>query len=248
MYEVVWSRLLGLVFGNTVYAISIVLAAFMGGLALGSYLGGRWADRLRRPLFAYGLLEVGIGAYGLLSPFLLEGVGTVYQIVAGAWVFPHPGAYLIRFLLAILVLFFPTFLMGVTFPLLSRRFVPRVDMVGHRVGWLYALNTWGAVVGAFSAGFLLFPTVGLVWTIRMAAIINFIIGLIAFLLERTTSPAEFSTRPVTTPESFQPLPKDVQLILVAFALSGFTSFLYEVAWTRALVLILGSSIYAFSTV
>lgn len=248
MYEVVWSRLLGLVFGNTVYAISIVLAAFMGGLALGSYLGGRWADRLRRPLFAYGLLEVGIGAYGLLSPFLLEGVGNVYQIVAGAWVFPHPGAYLIRFLLAILVLFFPTFLMGVTFPLLSRRFVPRVDMVGHRVGWLYALNTWGAVVGAFSAGFLLFPTVGLVWTIRMAAIINFIIGLIAFLLERTTSPAEFSTRPVTTPESFQPLPKDVQLILVAFALSGFTSFLYEVAWTRALVLILGSSIYAFSTV
>lgn len=248
MYEVVWSRLLGLVFGNTVYAISIVLAAFMGGLALGSYLGGRWADRLRRPLFAYGLLEVGIGAYGLLSPFLLEGVGTVYQIVAGAWVFPHPGAYLIRFLLAILVLFFPTFLMGVTFPLLSRRFVPRVDMVGHRVGWLYALNTWGAVVGAFSAGFLLFPTVGLVWTIRMAAIINFIIGLIAFLLERTTSPAEFSTRPVTTPESFQPLPKDVQLILVAFALSGFTSFLYEVAWTRALVLVLGSSIYAFSTV
>ena len=116
MYEVVWSRLLGLVFGNTVYAISTVLAAFMGGLALGSYLGGRWADRLRRPLFAYGLLEVGIGAYGLLSPFLLEGVGTVYQIVAGAWVFPHPGAYLIRFLLAILVLFFPTFFMGVTFP------------------------------------------------------------------------------------------------------------------------------------
>jgi spermidine synthase len=79
MYEVGWSRLLGLVFGNTVYAISTVLAAFMGGLALGCYLGGRWADRLRRPLLAYGYLEVIIGAYALLSPFLLEGVRTAYH-------------------------------------------------------------------------------------------------------------------------------------------------------------------------
>ena len=246
LYQVVWSRLLGLVFGNTTYAISTVLAAFMGGLALGSYLGGRWADRLRRPLFAYGLLEVGIGAYGLLSPFLLEGVRTAYLVLAGTWAFPHPGAYLVRFFLAVFVLLVPTLFMGATLPLLSRRFVPQLNMVGRRVGQLYALNTWGAVLGAFSAGFLLLPSIGLTWTIRIAATANVMIGLIAFLLERYTSSTETSTEPPKEPGSIQPMPQDVQLILCAFALSGFTAFLYEVAWTRALVLVFGSSIYAFS--
>src|SRR2546430_6398429 len=119
IYEVLWARMLGLVFGATTLAVSTVLAAFMGGLALGSAVGGRWAARIRRPLRAYGWMEVGIAIYALLVPLLFRWVDTLYVHI---WQQFHPGFFgfsLWRFVLSCLMLLVPTTMMGATLPILS---------------------------------------------------------------------------------------------------------------------------------
>src|SRR5437773_3523092 len=118
VYEVLWARMLGLVFGATTIAISAVLAAFMGGLAAGSAIGGSLAKRIKDPLRAYALIEIGIGLYALIVPWLFRAIDWVY---AGIWERFHPGFYgfaLSRFALAAIVLFAPTALMGATLPVL----------------------------------------------------------------------------------------------------------------------------------
>jgi spermidine synthase len=118
IYEVLWARMLGLVFGATTIAISAVLAAFMGGLATGSAFAGGFANKLRNPLRAYALIEIAIGLYALIVPALFRGIDLVYVFI---WERFHPGFYgfaLSRFLLAAVVLFVPTALMGATLPVL----------------------------------------------------------------------------------------------------------------------------------
>src|SRR5947209_17047256 len=119
IYEVLWARMLGLVFGATTIAISAVLAAFMGGLALGSEMAGRWGTRLRRPLRSYGLIEIGVGLYAIAVPMLFRWIDYAY---ASIWARFHPGFYgfaLSRFLLAFIVLSVPTTFMGATLPILA---------------------------------------------------------------------------------------------------------------------------------
>ena len=119
IYEVLWARMLGLVFGATTIAISAVLAAFMGGLALGSEMAGRWGTRLRRPLRSYGLIEIGVGLYAIAIPMLFRWIDYAYATI---WARFHPGFYgfaLSRFLLAFIVLSVPTTLMGATLPVLA---------------------------------------------------------------------------------------------------------------------------------
>jgi len=119
IYEVLWARMLGLVFGGTTLAVSTVLAAFMGGLALGSALAGRWGSRVKRPVRAYGLLEIGIALYALAVPFLFSVVDNLYAVI---WQQFHPSFFVFslwRFVLSCVMLLLPTTLMGATLPLLS---------------------------------------------------------------------------------------------------------------------------------
>ncbi|MHC4599555.1 MAG: fused MFS/spermidine synthase, partial [Planctomycetota bacterium] len=158
-YEVVWTRMLILVFGATSFAISTVLTAFMTGLALGGFLGGKAVRRLRNPALAYGVLEIVIGLYALALPWLFEALPPILRVT---WRLLHPSFpvfTLVRFLLAGAALIPPTLLMGATLPLLSAYFSRRKEGRGFRVGLLYALNTCGAVAGALLAGFLLLPGV-----------------------------------------------------------------------------------------
>ena len=123
IYEVLWARMLGLVFGATTFAISAVLAAFMGGLALGSAWAGKLAARIKRPFRAYGLLEIGIALYALAVPLLFRWIDSIYALV---WEQLHPGFYafsLWRFVLSCVVLLVPTTLMGATLPVLSAALV-----------------------------------------------------------------------------------------------------------------------------
>src|SRR5215831_9543997 len=148
VYEVIWVRLTGLVFGNTAHAIATVLGAFMTGLALGSWKLGQQSDRVARPLRTYGLLEIGIGISAVLVPVAFHSLDSVYWAIAPAMSTVPGGSIAIRFITSFLVLLIPTFLMGGTLPMLARFCTHRLDDVERSVGLLYGLNTFGAAAGS----------------------------------------------------------------------------------------------------
>lgn len=246
IYEVLWARMLGLVFGATTLAVSTVLAAFMGGLALGSALAGRLAHRIRKPLRTYGLIEIGIAIYALLVPLLFRWIDHLYVLI---WQQLHPGYFtfsLWRFLLSGLVLLVPTTLMGATLPVLAAALV-RSSCDANSVTRLYACNLAGAILGTLAAGFVLLPTLGVRTTILVAAVLNVIVGVVAVLLQHhTNARAELDADPVNL-EQNPPNPV-TSFWYFAAVLSGFVTICAQVAWTRTLTMIIGSSTYAFSIV
>src|ERR1700730_3293435 len=138
VYQVIWVRELVLVFGATTFAVSTVLTAFMGGLALGSYYFGRRSETVARPLRLYGLLEIGIGVYGLAVPFIFAALPTVYQSFWRSLQLPFFALSIVRFVFATLVLIVPTALMGATLPVLASFYARDAVRIGLRVGSLYA--------------------------------------------------------------------------------------------------------------
>lgn len=199
VFETLWTRKLALVFGSTTLSVSSVLTAFMGGLALGSWLlGRRVADRVQRPILWYAAVEGLVGAWGLLVPVVVEHVYP--HLNRFLWQNFEPGFFafsFLRFVFVLVLLLPPTTLMGATLPLLARHFVSTEDelrRVGRRVGALYSLNTLGAILGTFAAGFLLLPTVGFTWTNTIASATNLALCaavLLAFVVlgRRSSTPA-----------------------------------------------------------
>jgi hypothetical protein len=160
IHEVVWTRLLRLVMGNTAFSITTVLCAFMGGLALGSFLGGRFIDRRKDPLRVFAFLEGTIAVYCLFLPWLIQGVEPIYRLI---YQNTHTSFYLfslIRFVFSGVLLLIPATFMGAILPVLSRFFVCSLDWVGHPVGLLYSINTFGAVLGRATRRFLPDPDPG----------------------------------------------------------------------------------------
>ena len=164
LYEIVWMRQLILVFGSTTHAVSAVLSAFMLGLALGSYAFGRISDRGVDLVRLYGLLEIGVGLYALVAPFLLGQVAPLFVRLTGHDPTPGPLTTGGRFVGALLILTPPTVLMGGTLPVLSKLFSTPGRDYSLPVGRLYAVNTFGAVAGTLATGFILLPTVGVLRT------------------------------------------------------------------------------------
>ena len=247
-YEVIWIRQLSLIFGTTSFAISTVLASFMGGMALGSWFFGKIADRRRDPLRLYAILELIIGVYCLLIPFLFQGITHIYVLTARSMGGSFYSMSLVRFLLCAIVILVPTTFMGATLPILSRYVIRRIDRLGGGVARLYGINTFGAVLGCFAAGYLLIGSVGVWATTVIAALLNGVVALLAYGLHRSEGAIRL---PAPGPEPAEGedrgrLPILHVAILVAIALSGFASLTYEVAWTRLLSLVLGSSVYAFT--
>ncbi len=247
VYEVAWGRTLTLVMGGSVYAVSVILTTFMGGLALGSWYLGRISDRIRRPLLFYGILELGIGAYGVLVPFVTPLLYRIYIPLAGD-LGNHATVMLIRAFVCFLFLLLPTFLMGGTFPIVIRHLTRSLEKLGNTIGKLYSLNTFGGVAGALLAGIVLIKAFGLRNTVFIAAAVNMVVAGAAILLSR---------RPISDVEPEEPAGVPVQVavetvprtaVLLVVALSGFCSLSYEVLWTRMLTFILGNSTWAFSTI
>ena len=255
-YQVVWTRLLTLVFGSTIFAVSAVLTAFMAGLGLGSFVLSRWADRGIRPLRIYSILEILIGLYALLFPLLLKGIQSGYIAVARTGDVGFTPLVLAKFLMGVGVLLLPTALMGGTLPLLSRYLVRSLNLATREIAYLYALNTAGATLGTFIAGFLLIPQVGLKATMFVAVTLNIAAGAVALFLSRNESP--FSAEAPETggresaaprrPKGIDPSPRrQVRLALVIMFFSGLFALVFEVVWTRILLLYMGSTTYTFST-
>ena len=245
IYQVVWMRALTLTLSVSVYATTTVLCAFMGGLALGAALAAGVADRLRRPLLAFGLAELGVGLSGLASLGMLFDLGPAY-----AWLHANvggtgPALTIGRFLLACAVLLVPTTLMGTTLPLLSRAAVADESAVGRSTGSLYALNTLGAVAGCLAAGFALIPAWGLSATTSVAAALNLAVGASAAALGLRAAPRA-SAVPRHADSARRPTPPAVRAAALGFGVSGLTAMGYEVLWTRALEQFTHNSTYAYT--
>jgi spermidine synthase len=250
-YELVWTRHLMLIFGVSSHAISTVLAAFMAGLAVGSVVLGRAADRVRHPLRLYALLEVGIGASALALPAALGLVNDAY--VATARALPAHSWLLgaARFLLCFGILLVPTTLMGGTLPAMSRELIRRADVVGRGAGLLYGANTVGGVLGAGASGYLLLRTLGSHKTTLLAVGLNFAVAAAAGALSlraRALRPALRAEAPEPAPVSPEPRRWLPTVVLVAFGLAGAASLAYEVLWTRVLVYFMDLTIYSFTTI
>ena len=240
VYEVVWLRTASLHLGATSTAIGIVVSTFLGGLALGSLLGGRWADRNPgRLLLGYAAIEAFIAVSGILVEPLLSlltpALGGLYR-AGGESSLLFNGA---RALLCALLLVPPTTAMGATLPILARIAASRSRDAASSTGAIYAANTLGAVAGSLAAGWLLIPNAGLFATTATAAAINLLVAASSFLLSRLPPPTSVVE---------EPGPPAPRWIFPAYALSGIAALACEVAWTRGLILAFGSSVYAFSLV
>lgn len=183
VYQVAWTRKLSLIFGASHQAIAIVLSAFMAGLALGGYLLGRRAERLRRPLRAYGILEFGVALAALALPGLLVLVQRAYVAAALRTDEVTWSLHALRAALAFAVLVVPTFFMGGTLPVLTRGVVRGLGDFGPKLAWLYGINTAGAVVGAATAGFILLPQIGVLRTQIVAIVANLAIATLAVVAD-----------------------------------------------------------------
>jgi len=178
IYEVVWTRALSLVLGSTTYALSTMLTTFMAGLAVGGYLGGRLSDKRTDHLRLFGLCEAGIGVFGLLAVPLIYALPLAYLAIYRSFHLA-PAVFLgVQFLLCGAIMFVPTALMGITFPLVSRAISPGPNGLGTTVGNAYAANTVGAIIGAFSAGFILLPALGIKASSFVAAALNLVLALL----------------------------------------------------------------------
>lgn len=242
IYQVLWTRILTLTFGHTIYAVSTVLTAFMAGLGLGSWIAGRYADRLSRLVRAYGLLEIAIGLFALvIYPVFLNLnalYGPLYTSIGSSFTL----LVITRFLLAFFLLLIPTTFMGATIPLLVKAITHGLADLGRKAGRLYAVNTAGAVVGTLAAGFYLIPQLGLHQTNRIAVLLNLVIGLAAAVLPLRSGA-------IASPEERIEGAGQRRVVYLAAALAGFVALAFEVVWTRSFIfaMFLGSSTYAFST-
>jgi len=264
IYEVIWTRLLGLVFGNTVFANSTVLTAYMAGLALGSYLSIKYVDKLKRALKSYALLEIGIGVYCILIPFIISLLGKVYIPIQRTFELSFYPLSLIRFVLSFFVLLIPTTLMGATMPIFSRFYVEQNESFGHGVGRVYSVNTLGAFVGTVLSGFFMIAYLGVSYTIAIAFTGNIFAAIVCLLIDsksQIVSSEEKVKKIKSSKKKEKPEKEDITpvnntipnrqrtaliTLMIGFGLSGFAAMVYEVAWARVLIMIIGSSTYAFS--
>lgn len=251
-----FSKYLSYVVGSTAYAVSAVLAAFMTGMALGALLGGRFAERIRRPLLTYGVLEIGVAllvlvvpaAFAVLTPLyvsLLRDTGSSVLLAGG-----------VRWLCAVAVVILPTTAMGATLPLLSR--LVETDGVAdarirrRRLGTLYAANTLGGALGALGGAYYVVPALGLSSALYVAALVSAIVGVVSVVLGRAKTPL-VSTGAEAAPAELAGAPRRLEKaelsVLTGLALfSGWVVFACEIVFTHLLSLTIGNSAFAFGLI
>jgi spermidine synthase len=270
VYQIIWTRLLGLAFGTTLEAISSVLAVFFGGMALGNWLAAGHLARVQRPLRVYALLELGIGVHALLSLPLLRELDTLH-----AWMGADLGGAALlglRLMTAAALLLPPTLAMGATLPVVARGLVVADATLGRWSAWLYAANTLGAVLGAYLCGFWLIPELGLTRSVLLAAGVNIAVAAVVWVAARRhdgvaglratpaatgsalTKPERASSRaglPALVPQQTHAelaTPPGRRTFLVLFGLSGFVAIGYEIVWARVFGIVMEGTLYGFATV
>ena len=252
-YEIVWTRMLTLVFGHTVFSVSVVLAAFMAGLGFGSYLFGHAIDKLSAnstdpsstPLLVYGWIEILIFVSGGLLSLIFANFAEVYSLFHSF--LPESPALqnFLRVVFSFTLMLIPTTFMGATLPLISKYCVTDDKRIRKQVSLLYALNTLGAAFGCLITGFFLMGAFGVLQTVLMAATGNLIIGISALSIYKENGGiVKFSLPKIRLPRMSW-TPEQKFWMGISF-ICGFTALAYEVLWTRLLVFSIASTVYSFS--
>lgn len=248
-YEICWIRKAAMVFGSAAFALSTVLAVFFGGMAIGSFLFGRYSQRTRRPLKVYAALEIGIGLLGVVSPLAFASADAMY-----GWLYPVVFDHfvllsLVRFLFVALILLPPTLLMGGTLPLFCRQFVQSEGRISRGVGWLYGLNTLGAAVGCTICGFWMIPTIGVNRTIYLCGILNIAVGLVVWRV-----PLAVGIKPVVD-KAIKIMNQEMaqsgvchyaKIVPALFFACGFVALGHEVLWARYLSLLTHNTVHTYT--
>ena len=245
IYEIVWFQMLELFVGSSSVSIGVLLGTFMGGMCLGSFLLPRFISPRHHPLKVYALLEIAIGVIGLLLLLVLPLVGRVYTSWGGYGV----TGYLLRGLVASICLLPPTLAMGATLPVVAR-WVQTTPAGVSWLGFFYAGNIAGAVVGTVLAGFYLLRVFDMNIAIYVAAAINFAVGGLGLLVAAKTPSTAGAGDSGPDPHSLTPNPStsDNAAVYIAIGLSGFCALAAQVIWTRLLSLLFGASTYTFSLI
>lgn len=237
VYQTLWVKQLSLVVGTDVHAVTIAVSAFFAGLAAGGYVFGRWADRVRRPVLLFVVIESSVGLLGVGATLALANAPRLFAAVEGA---AGPAAWLLPFALVGV----PAAVMGSSLPVLVRVLADRTGQLGTAGGRLYAANTGGAVVGTLLTAFVLIPQFGVLGSSLAAAGINVAAALGALALGRSNR----SEVPATTDAtSGEPLP-GVRLALVLYAVAGGIALGYEIVWTQVVVQWASTRAFAFAVV
>ena len=265
IYQILWIREYSLFFGVHVYSVSTVLAAFMGGLALGSYVFGRLADRFSgRVAVILFLIQVLLGVFALAFSGLLGMMSDLFVWFIREYDLSVTAMNLIRPVLGFTLLIIPSSLMGGVIPVASRMFIERPEQTGARVSLIYLVNNFGAVAGCFLSGFVLVALFGTKITFMMAAVVNLFLGMggLVYAFYWRKGVAKDADRPaeafqgkspglLTHPTREEKIKADgmdddrdrlpaysdrvIRLALWVFGIEGFTTLAYEVLWTRMLV-------------
>lgn len=246
IYQSVWSQYLGLFLGHAAYAQALVLAIFMGGMALGAIIITRYGEKKNNLVQKYAIIEAIIGILGLLFHYIFNFfVGFSYDTLIPA-TDSSLMITLIRWTVAFILIVPQTILLGTTFPLMSSGLMRRFpNQAGSLLSGLYFTNSIGAAFGALVSTFVLLPQFGLMGSTVVAGILNLVVALLAYLLSRSPEPKPQPIQPTQTDTSNSKSTSLLKVVLFSTALSGAASFAYEIIWIRMLSMAVGSTLHAF---
>jgi spermidine synthase len=252
IYQVVWFKQLQFVLGSSTFAVSMTVASFFFGLSLGSWLGGKLADRVRRPLGTYALLEMGLGVVAIVVTLFLSNWFAWAPGLAPLVGDPSLKGGLLTVFFSFATLVLPTMLMGATLPILAKHVIREQVVLAQRIGVLYGVNTLGAAIGCAVVGFVLIGALGVLQSAIVGSLIYLsnaaLAGVLTRRMARDRPPA--ATASVAAPPTAPPAPTDssghTTVLVVVFAASGFASIAYEVLWFRVLANFQVHTVFAFS--
>ena len=247
VYQIVWIRLFGLVFGATTLSMSVVVAAFMGGLALGSRYFGKYADRVSNQVRLYGYLELILGASGIVVYYSISAISRfLYSLPFEDIHADTSTGILLRLGLSLAVLLVPTFLMGGTLPVLIKAVTRSRKEIIAKTSYLYSVNTFGAMAGAFLVGFIFIRFFGVTWSNHIAVTINLALGSVALAVSPRFQRQEAGNAKKDLPE-INSLHRGMRF-LVALGITGFVSLTLEMIWVRLLLLVTNPTTYLYSII
>ena len=253
IFEVLWSRQFVTIFGNSAYAISIVLCAYMAGLGLGGLIGGVFADRITQRTAVYGIVQMGVAVWAMAIPTMLTWLRELVPTLTALSPESLFVSTLARFGISFAILLVPCFLMGTTLPLLVRALTESERLIGSRIGMLYCLNTLGAALGCFAAGFWMLDTIGLSRTNLVAVGVNIAVAVVALALSRPAARAiapglaeSLQNPQADSTQGQEPQISGAVLLCLAF-MNGLAGLACEVLWIRYLAF-LSHTAYVFPTI
>lgn len=246
IYEVVWSRQLALFVGMTSHAHAAVITSYLLGLSLGGLVVGRFA-RPARAIRLFAVFELAIGMYALMTPEIMNAIQLMYARYESSLGWTGWGVQAFRFLTVLVILLPATFLMGGTLPLMVCALSMQGSLGMRSTSRVYGVNTLGAVAGTLMAGYVLIPAIGMRNTLHFAAAIDAAVALVVLVLFRKGAIQHIETVTRTSRHSSRMTRRHGWMALL-YGLSGCSALAYQVAWIRSITLVIGSSVYSFSTI